>query len=198
MSGTVLVAGVGNIFLRDDGFGVEVASRLATRPMPEGVRVVDFGIRGLHLAYELLDGYDALVLVDAMPMGEPPGTVAVVEPDIDVTGSDVVAVDAHGMDPATVLATLSGLGGSVGRVLRRRVRAGRPGRRHRSLVDSRRRRRPRRRRRRVPAGRHLLGRRKREPLMIRRLAVFAGLVLLAAVIKQALPDIRRYLKMRGM
>ena len=77
----VLVAGIGNIFFGDDAFGVEVAQRLAGRPMPEGVKVVDFGIRGVHLAYELLDGYDALVLVDALPMGEPPGTVAVIEPE---------------------------------------------------------------------------------------------------------------------
>ena len=77
----VLVAGIGNIFLGDDGFGVEVASRLAARPLPDGVRVEDFGIRGVHLAYELLDGYDVLVLVDAVPIGEAPGTVAVIEPD---------------------------------------------------------------------------------------------------------------------
>ena len=71
----MLVAGIGNIFLGDDGFGVEVAQRLAAaRTVPDGVRVEDFGIRGVHLAYELLDGYDALVLVDAMPMGEAPGT----------------------------------------------------------------------------------------------------------------------------
>ena len=77
----MLIAGVGNIFLGDDGFGVEVANRLAGQRMPDGVRVADFGIRGVHLAYELLDGYDALVLVDALPMGEAPGTLAVVEPD---------------------------------------------------------------------------------------------------------------------
>ena len=70
----VLVAGIGNIFLRDDGFGVEVVHRLTGRALPDGVRVEDYGIRGIHLAYELLEGYDALVLVDAVPMGEPPGT----------------------------------------------------------------------------------------------------------------------------
>ena len=74
MSARVLVAGIGNIFLGDDGFGVEVAQRLAAaRQVPDGVRVEDFGIRGVHLAYELLDGYDALVLVDAVPMGERAG-----------------------------------------------------------------------------------------------------------------------------
>ena len=77
----ILVAGIGNIFLGDDGFGVEVAARLRGADLPEGVRVEDFGIRGVHLAYELLDGYDALVMVDAVPMGEPPGTVALIEPD---------------------------------------------------------------------------------------------------------------------
>ena len=73
MSGGILVAGIGNVFLGDDGFGVEVAGRLATPSCPPGVRVADFGIRGVHLAYELLDGYDSLILIDAVPMGEPPG-----------------------------------------------------------------------------------------------------------------------------
>ena len=82
VTGGVLVAGIGNIFLADDGFGVEVAQRLRRPALPDGVRVEDFGIRGVHLAYELLDGYDALVLVDAVPMGEPPGTVAVIEPEL--------------------------------------------------------------------------------------------------------------------
>jgi len=119
----VLVAGIGNIFFGDDGFGVEVIERLAGRPVPEGVKVVDFGIRGLHLAYELLDGYDALVLIDALPIGEAPGTVALVEaevpeaptePDPEATGP---AVDAHSMSPAVVLSTLAHLGGTIDRVL---------------------------------------------------------------------------------
>ncbi len=113
----VLVAGVGNIFLGDDGFGVEVANRLARVPMPDGVRVADYGIRGVHLAYELLDGYDALVLVDALPMAEPPGTVAVIEPDraaLTPAADDVApAMDAHSMNPAAVLGMLAGLGGTV-------------------------------------------------------------------------------------
>jgi hydrogenase maturation protease len=117
----ILVAGIGNIFLGDDGFGVEVADRLAGRPMPEGVLVADFGIRGVHLAYELLGGYDALVLVDAVPLGEPPGTIAVIEPDLSdlaLTDDDLEpALDAHSMSPAVVLRTLVGLGGSVGRVI---------------------------------------------------------------------------------
>ncbi len=110
-----LVAGIGNIFLSDDGFGVEVATRLADDPMPDGVRVEDYGIRGVHLAYELLDGYDTLVLVDALPRGEPSGTVTVLEPSLDdLPGA---AMDAHTMDPGTVLATLTQLGGHVDRVL---------------------------------------------------------------------------------
>jgi hydrogenase maturation protease len=114
----ILVAGIGNIFLGDDGFGVEVVNRMAGLPMPEGTRVTDFGIRGVHLAYELLEGYDALVLVDAVPLGEPPGTIAVVEPALlDRQGDDAPTLDAHSMNPAVVLGALAGLGGEVGRVL---------------------------------------------------------------------------------
>jgi len=113
----VLVAGVGNIFLGDDGFGVEVANRLSGVPMPEGVHVADFGIRGVHLAYELLEGYDALVLIDALPMAEAPGTVAVIEPDMAALtprGPDVApAMDAHSMNPGVVLGMLAGLGGTL-------------------------------------------------------------------------------------
>ena len=121
----VLVAGIGNIFLGDDGFGVEVIGRLAGRPMPAGVKVADFGIRGLHLAYELLDGYDVLVLIDAMPIGDAAGTVALVEAEVpaapvtDPDDPEAVdpALDAHSMSPAVVLASLAKLGGSVDRVL---------------------------------------------------------------------------------
>jgi hydrogenase maturation protease len=116
----VLVAGIGNIFLGDDGFGVEVANRLVAQPLPSGVRVEDFGIRGVHLAYELLDGWDALVLVDAVPLGEPPGTLAVIEPEPGVpigrAGGGAPVLDAHSMSPEVVLATLEHLGGSVGQV----------------------------------------------------------------------------------
>jgi hydrogenase maturation protease len=117
MSRGVLVAGIGNIFQSDDAFGVEVAARLAARTLPPGVRVEDFGIRGVHLAYELLEGYDALIMIDAVPMGDPPGTLAVIEPEVDSTGAgsdaSIPAVDAHTMSPEVVLATLSRLGGSV-------------------------------------------------------------------------------------
>jgi len=118
----ILVAGIGNIFLGDDGFGVEVAARLRGADLPEGVRVEDFGIRGVHLAYELLDGYDALVMVDAVPMGEPPGTVALIEPDpvgeVGTVGEQATpAMDAHSMNPAVVLQMLAAMGGQLGRVV---------------------------------------------------------------------------------
>ena len=101
----VLVAGIGNVFRTDDGFGPEVARRLAGLPWPDGVRVVDYGIRGLHLAYDLLDGWDVLVLVDALPDRGAVGTVVVLTIGPDDVGSGA-ALDAHGMDPATVLAAL--------------------------------------------------------------------------------------------
>jgi hydrogenase maturation protease len=123
VTGRILVAGIGNIFLSDDAFGVEVAHRLSGRAFPDGVRIEDYGIRGLHLAYDLLEGYDALVLIDAVPMGEPPGTLAVIEPEPATPsrpfGEDGVppAVDAHTMSPHIVLATLAHLGGSVDRIV---------------------------------------------------------------------------------
>ena len=111
----VLVAGIGNIFLGDDAFGVEVVKHIDRSRLPEGVSVEDFGIRGVHLAYQLLDGYDALVLIDAMPFGEPPGTVATFRPDIE--SIDPTSVDAHSMSPAVVLGLLAGLGGHVPQVV---------------------------------------------------------------------------------
>jgi hydrogenase maturation protease len=109
----VLVAGVGNLFLGDDDFGPEVARRLAAGTVPEGVRVVDYGIRGMHLAYDLLDGYDALVLVDAIPGPGRPGELRVLEVGADDLGEG--AFDAHGMDPVAVLANLDALGGTLPR-----------------------------------------------------------------------------------
>jgi len=118
MSARTLVAGIGNVFLSDDAFGVEVVHRLVGRALPAGVRVQDYGIRGIHLAYELLDGYDALVLVDAVSLGEAPGTLAVMEPETgNGTDPDESFVDAHTMSPDVVLATLANLGGSVGRTV---------------------------------------------------------------------------------
>jgi hydrogenase maturation protease len=121
VNGRVLVAGVGNIFLGDDGFGVAVADRLARAALPEGVKVGDFGIRSVHLAYELLEGYDSLVLIDAVGRGDPAGTISVLEPDLGGLPAGVEArlgaMDAHGMHPEGVLNMLSSLGGTVGRVL---------------------------------------------------------------------------------
>lgn len=114
-SDRVFVVGVGNIFLGDDGFGVEVAARMRSRPIPDGVRVEDFGIRGVHLAYELLEGYDLVILVDTVETGGAPGTIVVIEPAPDTEGE--VAPDAHDLDPVAVMGLLTGLGGSVGRML---------------------------------------------------------------------------------
>jgi hydrogenase maturation protease len=116
MRGSVLVAGVGNIFLGDDGFGVEVARRLSADLLPENVRVADYGIRGIHLAYQLLDGYDTLILVDAVSRGEPPGTLFVIEPDLTRPASGDPLMDAHDLDPASVLRLVRHLGGRLDRV----------------------------------------------------------------------------------
>lgn len=106
----ILVAGIGNVFLGDDGFGVVVADRLSRCKLPAGVDVVDFGIRGMDLAFAMQDGYDAVVLVDAVPRGEPPGTLFVIEVDPGDPATEV-AVDAHGMDPVRVLGLVRSLGG---------------------------------------------------------------------------------------
>jgi hydrogenase maturation protease len=107
----ILVAGIGNVFLGDDGFGVAVADRLWRRELGPGVEVVDFGIRGMDLAFAMQDGYDAVVLLDATPRGEAPGTLYVIEADPDDETVDV-AVDAHGMDPVKVMALVRSLGGT--------------------------------------------------------------------------------------
>jgi hydrogenase maturation protease len=103
---TILVAGIGNIFLGDDAFGVEVARLLATRKLPADVRVTDFGIRGFDLAYALQDGYETTILVDACPRGGAPGTLFVIEPDLnalDDPEAPQAVVEAHAMNPVTVL-----------------------------------------------------------------------------------------------
>jgi hydrogenase maturation protease len=114
----LLVAGIGNVFLGDDGFGVEVVSRLSRRPQPEGVEVADFGIRGFDLAYALMEGYQAAVLVDALPRGGQPGDLFVVEPDLErlekLEGPAVA--DAHGMDPVAVLKMVKQFGGTPPRL----------------------------------------------------------------------------------
>ncbi|HEV3070632.1 MAG TPA: hydrogenase maturation protease [Solirubrobacteraceae bacterium] len=106
----VLVAGIGNVFLGDDGWGVALAGRLAARALPRGVDVVDFGIRGMDLAYAMQDDYDTVVFLDATPRGEPPGTLYVIEPDIEAIE---MTIDAHGMDPVKVLALARTLGAAV-------------------------------------------------------------------------------------
>jgi hydrogenase maturation protease len=101
---TILVAGIGNIFLGDDGFGVEVVRRLSQLNLPAGVRVADFGIRGFDLAYALLNGYETTILVDACPRGEAPGTLYVVEPDVKALDAQPPMVaDGHVMNPMVVL-----------------------------------------------------------------------------------------------
>jgi hydrogenase maturation protease len=112
----VLVAGIGNIFLGDDAFGVEVVRRLAGRPLPAEVRVVDFGIRGLDLAFALMDDYDLVILVDATPRGGQPGTVYVIEPqpdDPDPGDAPETMVETHGMNPLKVLLMVQSMGGKL-------------------------------------------------------------------------------------
>jgi hydrogenase maturation protease len=144
VTGRMLIAGVGNIFLSDDGFGVEVASRLATADLPDWVRVADYGISGMHLAYDLAEGYESTILVDATPRGGEPGTVYVMELDTSVPSaagaptapaapapgtpaaptapgtpvavSGAPLLDAHGMQPDVVLGMLNLLGAEPGRV----------------------------------------------------------------------------------
>jgi hydrogenase maturation protease len=112
----VLVACIGNIFLGDDGFGVEVAQHLISRQYPQGIQIADFGIRGMDLAYALLDNYDMLILVDAIQRGGSPGTLYLIEPDLSALSPEKgveagrVALDSHSMDPAKVLAYARTLG----------------------------------------------------------------------------------------
>ncbi len=103
---TILVAGIGNIFLGDDAFGVEVVRRLDNLKLPESVRVADFGIRGFDLAYALQDGYETTILVDACPHGEAAGTLYVIEPDLkglDDPETPQAVIEAHAMNPVSVL-----------------------------------------------------------------------------------------------
>lgn len=114
----ILVAGIGNIFLGDDAFGVEVAQRLARRALPDGVRVIDFGIRGLDLTYALLDGYDIVILVDAAPRGLTPGTVFVMKPEVEpAPESDALVIQGHDMDPVKVLRAAARMGAQIEHVL---------------------------------------------------------------------------------
>jgi hydrogenase maturation protease len=120
----ILVAGIGNIFMGDDAFGSEVAQRLGRKPLPAGVKVVDFGIRGIDLTYALLDGYDAAILIDAAQRGAVPGTVSIVAPEPPATELPQPAPaptspfpELHDLDPAKVLRLVAALGGGCERIL---------------------------------------------------------------------------------
>lgn len=118
MTGRTLVAGVGNVFLRDDAFGVEVIRLLDGQPRPDGVEIRDFGIRGVHLVYDLLDGCDLFVLVDAAARGETPGTVTVLEAELpDPATVPTPVMDAHSLTPDGIFSLLASLGGRPGRSL---------------------------------------------------------------------------------
>ncbi|MDP9094649.1 MAG: hydrogenase maturation protease [Actinomycetota bacterium] len=116
-----LVAGLGNIFEGDDGFGVEVAQALSSTQWPAGVELRDYGIRGVHLAYQLLDAYDLVVIIDAVQRGGEPGTIYVMEHAADATApapaQDAPILDAHDLAPDGVLALVPMLGGTLGRVM---------------------------------------------------------------------------------
>lgn len=112
----ILVAGIGNLFLGDDAFGLAVVRRLAGRPLPEGVLVADFGIRGFDLACALLDGYDLVVLIDATRRGGPPGTLYLIEPDAEAISradGDAITGGAHGLDPVKALQWARAMGGNL-------------------------------------------------------------------------------------
>jgi hydrogenase maturation protease len=116
----ILVAGVGNSWLRDDGFGGEVARRLSARTMPSGVAVMDAGTGGLDLAYEVMRGYDALVILDVSRQGGEPGTLYVMEADegsVESQIEDGELINPHGMDPQTVLRFVKSVGAWPGRVV---------------------------------------------------------------------------------
>ncbi|MFL6351989.1 MAG: hydrogenase maturation protease [Bryobacteraceae bacterium] len=115
----ILVAGIGNIFLGDDGFGVELARRLAAEDFPESVRIRDFGIRGYDLTYALLEPYQLIILIDACPRGQKPGTVYVIDPELKeaAESSAPVALDGHTMNPVNVIRLASALGTISARII---------------------------------------------------------------------------------
>ena len=116
----ILVAGIGNAWLKDDGFGGEVVKRLNERELPEGAAVFDFGTGGLDLAYEVMRGYDALVLIDVSRQGDKPGTLYVMEAleeEVEAGIEDGQVLNPHGMDPQTVLRFIKTLGAWPGKVV---------------------------------------------------------------------------------
>ena len=119
-SSRILIAGIGNIFFGDDAFGVEVARRLAARSLPDGIQVVEFGIRGLDLTYAILEPHEAVIIVDAVPRGGKPGTLYVIEPELEQVAdpdSPVPMMETHNLDPLKVLALARSMGGKIDRVL---------------------------------------------------------------------------------
>ena len=179
----VLVAGIGNVFLGDDGFGCALAARVAF----EGVDVVDFGIRGMDLAYALAD-YDVVVFLDATPRGGAPGTLYVIEPDLDALPA---GFDAHGMHPVAVLALARTLGHRAAADARARVRAGGGGGVHRAQRPG---------GRGAGRGREAArGSAAKGEVMRNAIIVIGGLVAVGGALAAAmLPEIRRYLKIRSM
>lgn len=116
MKSRILVGGIGNIFLGDDAFGVEVVQQLSSRGLPQDVQLVDFGIRSYDLAYALMEEWDLVILVDAVPRGGQPGTVYTIEAELPENGQSA-ASDAHSMNPVSVLQLVRALGGNPGRIL---------------------------------------------------------------------------------
>ena len=115
MDHRILIAGIGNIFAGDDAFGVEVMRELTRHTLPEAVFAKDFGIRSYDLAYAMMDGYSTTILVDATSRGQPPGTVYLIEPDVDAINGQT-NVDAHCLNPVAVLQLVQALGGKLGKL----------------------------------------------------------------------------------
>ncbi len=113
----ILIAGIGNIFFGDDAFGCEVAAQLMKRTLPDGVHVFDFGIRSYDLAYAMMNGPDITIFLDATPRGLPPGSVSLIEPDLNfLDNNSNEVVNAHSMNPLRVLQLLRSLGGQPGKL----------------------------------------------------------------------------------
>lgn len=113
----ILIAGIGNIFYRDDAFGCEVVRQLKLRDLPDEVTVTDFGIRSFDLAYALMDNFDGIILVDATPRGQAPGMLSLIEPDLaELERIERPAVDAHRMNPISVIHLAQAHGGIIGKL----------------------------------------------------------------------------------
>lgn len=116
----VMIAGVGNMFMKDDGFGGAVVQKLLLNNFPEGVEIKDFGTGGLKLAYDLMRGYDGLILLDASKRGEAPGTLYRIEPKEEDISPDLEQggpIDPHGADPVTVLRFVKSIGSWPAKVI---------------------------------------------------------------------------------